>query len=228
MALVRSSKRSLRSTVWQRGPKFPGFAITPNDPPQALCVGTAPLRVLIVGGGLGTGFGTHTHQTSLTGALCRALHHALGRGIVVTSRAAARVTIADVPSTLGSTGAHTYNAVVFTPNISSAIDIRPATWQRHATQMLEYLRNTATADIPVVLTGLPPFTFTGPHQNRVAAEREAHERTVRDFASPLPRTGYAALNTSPNLDTDTDYTRFYTQSAADITAALLPLLAHAR
>ncbi len=225
MALIRSSRRSLRSTVWQRGPGFPGFAITPNDSPQALCVGPNPLRVLIVGGGLGAGFGTHTHHTALTGTLCRALHQALGRGIVLTSRAAARITISDIPSTLGSTGAHTYNAVVFTPNISSAIGTRPTTWHRHANQMLQYLRNTASADIPVVLAGLPPFTFTGPHQSRVALERQTHERTVNDFAYSLSRTGYAAVSSSPDLDKDTDYTRFYTQFATDITAALLPLLA---
>lgn len=119
-------------------------------------VGEDPLRVLVVGAGTAVGYGVRTRARALDGQLAQALAARTGRGVVVETRIRRDLRLGDTVDLLGATGAHTFDAVVWSPTIREVVRFqRPGAWVRELRRILAHLRSTGRPGTGVVLLGFP-------------------------------------------------------------------------
>jgi hypothetical protein len=117
-------------------------------------VGPAPIRVLVVGGEYAVGFGTHKREDALDGAIAGLLHLRTGRGVIVENRSQHLVRLEQLAASLGPSGAHTYDVVIWTPTFIEATRILlRARIITGISLMLRRIQSTSTAG--VVLVGFP-------------------------------------------------------------------------
>lgn len=135
-------------------------------------VGEDPLRVLVVGAGTAVGYGVRTRARALDGQLAAAIAARTGRGVVVETRIRRDLRLGDTVELLGAAGAHTFDAVVWSPTIREVVRLqRPGAWVRAVRRILAHLRSTGTAETGVVLLGFPEVPVTN-RLGELALERQ--------------------------------------------------------
>lgn len=176
----------------------PALVLFPQGTAESKVVGLDPIRALVIGAGVGVGFGVIDHEDALTGHLARAIATRSGRGAVVQNRARPRLPLDQAIDDLGTIGAHTYASVVWCPSLFEIIG-SPANGRlgRAIRRAVPFLRATAGDGVEIVLTGLPTPSSPGPGEQvsrrivprfnrslaRVCTELAAEGADVR-FAAP--------------------------------------------
>ena len=140
----------------------PALADHPLGIAESKVVGLDPVRVLVIGSGVAVGYGAPDHGSALTGFLARAVAERAGRGAVVHNRAAARQQLERAVEGLGSSGAHTYQMVVWCPSTFEVVG-SPSTGRlgRTIRRTVDFLRGTADEGLEIVLTGVPAPSAPG-------------------------------------------------------------------
>ena len=117
-------------------------------------VGPDPIRVLVVGGEYSVGFGTTRREDALDGAIAGLLHLRTGRGVTVQNRSQHLVRLEQLATSLGPSGAHTFDIVIWTPTFIEATRVLLRTRIiAGISLMLRKIQSTSTAG--VVLVGFP-------------------------------------------------------------------------
>lgn len=119
-------------------------------------VGDDPIRILLVGAGTAVGYGVQSRSDALDGRLATALAEATGRGVVVETRLRRELRLRETVDVLGASGAHTFDAVVWSPTFKEVTRLLPTTvWTVALNRIVAHLRTTGTARTRVILLGLP-------------------------------------------------------------------------
>ena len=161
--------------------------VLPTDGRFAI-VGSDPLRVLLFGGDYATGTNVRFRKNALDGAIAELLHARTGRGVIVENRSYPEMPLDRLVSSLGATGAHTFDLVIWCPTFSEAVR-RPLarTWQTALTDVIGFLRSTSSAGI--VLVGIPDLLGPAPlaqlARARARALNAAMARTAADHENVL-------------------------------------------
>ena len=121
---------------------------------RTLVPGTAPVRVLVLGGGLAVGYGVRTREEAFDGPLARLVAERTRRGVVLENRAVQHVRLPRTVASIGPTGAHTFTVAVWCPSFADGLErLRLATWRSELHAMVAALR--AERAVPLVLTCMP-------------------------------------------------------------------------
>ena len=188
-------------------------------------VGPDPLRVLLFGGDYATGTNVRTRQDALDGAVAEVLHAQTGRGVIVENRSYPEVPLDRLVASLGASGAHTFDLVIWCPTFSEGVRRpRGASWRTALNRTIRFLRSTSDAGI--LLLGIPDLLGTQPlaqlARSRARALNGAIARVAAEHEDVL-------VVTPPPVDADMvaelDGRETYRRAAATMAPALEQLLA---
>lgn len=182
----------------------------PQSPGRVSVDGHDPVRILIVGAGLASGYGVTQHDQTLAGSLAADVADATGRGVIIDIRANALLPANRAIKDIGPEGAFGYHAAVFTPCYLKA-PFRPgAGMSRHGAAIQQHLLNTGGPDLQLLMIGIPrprrysrlnlaaarpPPSPTKPCAN---THKTTHERTTSH-----PRTSRPSPSSAPSPSSTT-------------------------
>lgn len=204
--------------------------IRPEDDPRLITGADVRLRVLLVGTGVTTGWGVHTHGLALAGWLQHALQSRLEVAVDVEQVSGHGVRIADAPGLLGDRADERWDLVVVAFGLSDAFLLTATReWAAGLDRLLHRLRRRRTIGaVPALgLVGIPPMDSVraaGPfggllqrHAQRLnALSRTAVAGDRRAAFVDLP-----PLSGQGSLDGSSDDYRRWAERIADSTTALL-------
>jgi hypothetical protein len=187
-------------------------------------VGPAPIRVLVVGGEYAVGFGTDRREDALDGAIAALLHLRTGRGVTVENRSQHLVRLEQLAASLGPSGAHTYDVVIWTPTFIEATRVLLRT--RIITGISLMLRKIqTTSSAGVVLVGFPSLVGHQPLAVVGRARAGQINRTLRTVAARFPSVIVAEPPAIPLATVDTvSGSQTYHDAAVAILPAVMELV----
>ena len=181
-------------------------------------VGPDPIRVLVVGGEYAVGFGTDRREDALDGAIAGLLHLRTGRGVTVENRSQHLVRLEHLAASLGPSGAHTYDVVVWTPTFIEATRVLLRTRiTTGISLMLRRIQSTSSAG--VVLVGFPSLLGHQPLAVVGRARASQINRTLRTVAA---RFSSVVVAEPPAITLATVDTVSGSQTYHDAAVAILP------
>lgn len=191
-------------------------------------IGPDPLRVLLFGGDYATGTNVRSRKDALDGAIAELLHAQTGRGIIVENRSYPEMPLDRLVSSLGATGAHTFDLVIWCPTFSEAVR-RPLarTWQSALADVIRFLRSTSSAGI--VLLGIPDLL--GPAPLAQLARARAHTLNAAIARAAAEYENVLTVNPPPvnaAMVAETDGSKTYQHAAQALAPAIERLLSPAR
>lgn len=187
-------------------------------------IGPEPLRVLLFGGDYATGTNVRRRRDALDGAVAELLHEHTGRGVIVENRSFPEIPLDRLVSSLGASGAHTFDLVIWCPTFSEAVRRpRAATWRSVLVEVLRSLRSTSDAGI--VLLGIPDLLGAQPLAQLARFRARAINTALADAARSFED---VATLVPPPVDADMvverDGRATYRHVAQTLTPVLLQLL----
>jgi hypothetical protein len=219
--------------LWARKVLQIGFAVRlqqfhdlhphPSDGAGFTVDGPDPLRVLLIGAGLGVGYGVCVAGLALPGQLARLAALQLGRGVVVDNRTQPGQPLAKTISTLAPLRLRDYHTVVYLPAFTEVARRANHGWCSELDQLITALRGAGHGQPQIVLTGLPLPAGGGmladasrslAARQNAAMDRRAARHTLIHHV-PMPPT--TSLTRGPLFDA-----AYYHRSAE----RLAPLLRH--
>jgi hypothetical protein len=117
--------------------------------------GPDPLRILVTGAGLATGYGVTHHDQTLAGPLATDIAHATGRGVIIDIRTRPLLPANRAIAQIGIDGAHGYHAAVFTPCYLEAPFAPGAGMPRHGAAIQQHLLDTGGPTLTLLMIGIP-------------------------------------------------------------------------
>ena len=157
---------------------------------RTLRVGLDPIRILLIGAGTAAGYGVTDSAHALDGALADAVHLATGRGVVLENRTTPNVPINEVRASLGASGAHTFDVVVWAPTYLQVVErLSTNSWRRALTTLVDDLH--ADSDVDVVLLLLPHTTGRSPVAALARRWVPRINRVIEQVAAATERTSSA-------------------------------------
>lgn len=199
----------------------------PDDGEGFAVEGPDPVRVVLVGSGLGVGYGVRVSGLALSGRLGQTLAGALGRGVRVSNRTQPGAAVRKVVRLLEERPISESDAVVYLPTFLEATHPATRRWVTALEELLERLRMQAGPAVPIVLTGLPVPSAHGflerialplvAAQNAVMGHLSARESGIGYVQVP----GIVTLRGGPVFDT-----AYYQACAEAISQRLVELLPH--
>ncbi|MGT2426094.1 hypothetical protein [Amnibacterium kyonggiense] len=122
------------------------------------------LRVLLVGSGITTGWGVHSHGLALMGALRRALQVHVGRPVDIEQVSGMGTTMAHALDLIGSRAGEDWDAIVVAFGLSDAMRLtRSSVWVQAIGRLLAKLDSDMPAGplVPIAVVGIPPTDLLG-------------------------------------------------------------------
>lgn len=217
---------SLRLSLLGRAARFRLTQIRPSGAPSIWVEGPDPLRVLVTGAGLASGYGVRSWGETMAGTLARHLHRTTSRGVRLDIRAAATLPARNAVTWLGPNGAHTYEAVVFAPCYLEASISPDAGMTRHAGAIQQHLIQTGGAPLrQVLMLGVPrPSQFSWLNL-AVAEAATTTNRAMRNHAAGIDRVSFWEPAPFRSFETETPFdTQYYADLGHGVAAALSPRL----
>jgi lysophospholipase L1-like esterase len=190
--------RPIARTLFTRALTAPQVRAT--DEPSARSGSTDPTRVLLLGSGITSGWGVHTHGLALVGRLQRNLQDRLNRPVDVEQVSALGATLSEATDLLGDRATEQWDAIVVAFGLSDAMRLTPT---REWAQALDRLLAKLDGDmprgvlVPIIIAGMPPTDSIGlmtplrsifrrqPERLNLLSRR-AVERNRRTVFVPLP------------------------------------------
>ena len=185
--------------------------------------GPHQFRVLIIGAGLGVGYGTRTAEDALPGQLATVLHDSLHRGVRVEARVAVARPLRTTVRELVEQPASGHDLVIYTPAFGEAYRGHSAGWLKQLHALIDATRAGDHRPL-LVLTGLPTPRVKQPIE-QIALEQATrvnhviHETAAGSSTAYAPAPTYATPSTYRIFDPD-----HYQQLAHSIAHAATPLL----
>jgi hypothetical protein len=193
----------------------------PGDAGPVVIDGAAPVRVLVIGAGLGVGYGTRAQQDALSGQLASALHALMQRGIRVETRVEVARPLRGTLRRLADRSALAHDLVVYTPAFGEVHRGHRAGWSR---QLQVLVARTSGPRTALVLTGLPAPRVKRPIE-RITLQRAARVNAAIERAATGGFTAYAAAPTYATPSTywifDQEYYRRFAEAVARAAGPLL-------
>jgi hypothetical protein len=150
----------------------------PRDAPQAHSPGRDSVRILILGGGAGIGWGVLSHALGLPGALARSLTARTGRGADVDVIARSSMTVRSAERHADVEAIHRYDVVVLTLGIRDAAQLTsPREWLRDLAALVDRML-LASAGTHIYLAGIEPLSTLPLFQTRLGALAGAQGRML--------------------------------------------------
>ncbi|MDJ0335078.1 MAG: hypothetical protein ACOH10_06485 [Rhodoglobus sp.] len=132
---------------------------SPGSMVQITVAGPDPDRMLVMGGGVATGWGLDSQDTTFPGRLAKFISELTGRGVE------ANVTIDDFlageegPARSVTAKLRSTDAVVITPgDIDSLLMLPPAVYHRRVNSIIDRVTEGAPASVTVFVVGLVPLS----------------------------------------------------------------------
>ena len=190
--------RQVAVTLYNRALTSPHVRAT--DEPSARSGAADPVRVLLLGSGITSGWGVHTYGLALVGWLQQILQERLNRPVDVEQVSGVGVTLSEATDLLGDRATEPWDAIVVAFGLSDAMRLTPT---REWAQALDRLLARLDGDmprgvlVPIVIAGMPPTESIGlmtplasifrrqPERLNVVTRR-AVERNRRTVFAPLP------------------------------------------
>lgn len=122
------------------------------------------LRVLLVGSGITTGWGVHSHGLALMGALRRALQTRVGQPVDIEQISGVGTTMSHAAELLGDRASEPWDAIVIAFGLSDAMRLtRPTAWVQATGRLLAKLDSDMPVGplVPIVVVGIPPTDLLG-------------------------------------------------------------------
>lgn len=149
-------------------------------------VGSAPIRVLLLGGDYAVGYNVPTRALALDGAIADVLHELTGRGVIVENRSRPELPLERAAASIGAIGAHTFDLTVWTPTFTEAsrhLLTRP--WRRALHEILEVVRRTS--DSGLIMLSVPMLLGPQPIAMLARFRAAAITREIRRVVARDPR-----------------------------------------
>jgi hypothetical protein len=147
----RRLRQALLANDWSKGPTPPHHAIVRAPGPD-------PIHLLLLGGGIATGYGTASHEVALAGHLARQIAQTSRRGVDMQVCVAPRLTISEASRLAGDTAANQYDAVILAIGVQDAIDgADPQWWATQTESLIGHFTRPASPGRVFVIT-VPPVT----------------------------------------------------------------------
>ena len=224
MPLLRSLKRVVLR-IWFAAElgRFISQQPRPDLTDPVTIVGPEQFRVLIIGAGLGVGYGARTAREALPGQLATVLHDSLHRGVRVETRVAVARPLRTTAREIAEQPALGHDLVVYTPAFGEAYRGHTAGWLKQLRALIEATRAGDHRPL-LVLTGLPTPRVKRPIEQIALEQATRVNRVIREAAAGSS-TAYAP---APTYATPSTYRIFdpdhYQQLAHSIAHAAAPLL----
>jgi len=224
MRLVRSLKRVVLR-VWFAAElaRFISQQPRPDLTDPVTIDGPQQLRVLIVGAGLGVGYGARTAREALPGQLASVLHDSLHRGVRVETRVAVAQPLRTTAREVAEQPALGHDLVIYTPAFGEVYRGHTTGWLKQLRTLIDATRAGGRPPL-LVLTGLPTPRVKRPIEQIALEQANRVNRVIHDTAADrstayAPAPTYATPNTYRIFDPD-----HYEQLARSIARAAAPLL----
>ncbi|WP_165064210.1 GDSL-type esterase/lipase family protein [Marisediminicola senii] len=157
----------------------------PAGPPQCHTAGPDGDRVLIVGSGPAVGWGVHTHDLALPGALARAMTARTGRAVTVDLIADSDMRLSDLPGHLREAKLWRYDAIVVCIGANEALHLaNPRHWRRDYAAVIDVIRSSDTGAV-LVAAGIPPIRSIDIFDSVLGSVAAAHADRLNDITAAL-------------------------------------------
>ncbi|MDQ1531999.1 MAG: hypothetical protein QOE37_2104 [Microbacteriaceae bacterium] len=170
----------------------------PSDGPGFAVDGPDPLRVLLIGAGLGVGYGVCVAGLALPGHLARLTANRLGRGAIVDNLARPGLALTKTVPLVASAGLGAYQAVVYLPAFTDVTRGAGPSWVASLDELIQAVRLAGPDRLQIVLTGLPEPQGVGVLDDASRSLAVAQNATMARRAAGDPLIHYVAM---PPVDT---------------------------
>jgi len=134
---------------WQRSP-------LPAASPTVHGAGADPVRVLLSGSGIATGYGVHTHDLGYAGQLARQLAKLSGRAIDIDIHVSPQMTAKTCSHDLSSVSLGRFDAIVLVVGTVEALQLRSSkSWRKDVGALLETTRSNSGAETEIFVVSMP-------------------------------------------------------------------------
>jgi len=153
---------------WSRLPRPPGSGIVYTPGPRAL-------RLLLIGGGIATGYGTLVHELALAGELGRRITALGGRGTAIEILTDADVDVSDGPALLDRVRVERFDAIVACFGVAESATPKPEReWRHQLDSFADAVKQTGAPDLQLFVVAIPlvsgiPRLWARLNQRRVEA-----------------------------------------------------------
>jgi len=224
MRLVRSLNRVvLRFWFAAEFTRFISQQPRPDLTEPVTVYGPQEVRVLIIGAGLGVGYGTRTAEDALPGQLATELHASLHRGIRVDTQVEIARPLRATVRDLLQRPALGYDLIIYTPAFGEAYHGHTAAWSKQLRALIAATQ-AGNHSPSLVLTGLPTPRVKRPIE-RIALEHATRVNQAIQVSAVSTSSAYAAAPTYATPSTyrifDPDHYQQLAHSIAQTAATLL-------
>lgn len=200
----------------------------PSDSRRQIAPGPNVDRVLIAGGGIGSGAGVRAQELALPGRLAEALSTATGRGAVVDVAADPGVTAGDTEAMLASARIEHYDAIILTLGTSEAYRLVPvAAWTASLERVLDALTPRLGRGSVLYITSAAPLSRPLPNDVGFRRLRTAHadrlDAATAAVVAERPAVRFVATD-EPDADVRWNCTADYDRLARRLAPILRPQL----
>ena len=194
----------------------------PSSRGRVAVAGLDPIRILVTGAGLATGYGVTHHEQTLAGPLAADIAHATGRGVIIDIRSSPLLPARQAIAAIGVDGAHGYHAAIFTPCYLEAPFAPGAGMSRHGTAIQLHLLDTGGPGLQLLMLGIPrPSRYSRLNVAAVEAATITNQAMRRNTHTD-PRAQYLAPPDFESLALERPFDEhYYAQVGHDAATSLL-------
>ncbi len=216
---LRPVTRLWYSRVLGAGPLSP----KPMDAPVIRSGVPGAERLLLLGNGPASGWGTVTFQLALVGHLARAMTTRTGDPWDADFVGEEMMNLASARAWLGDRELSPYRAIVLVIGVNDALRLTPVqNWERDLTALLAYLSAGAPAGAPILVSGIPQpsrsSSFVAPFGGVADRHAVLLNAATQQLVADLPTVSYVHL--TPPAGHPVDSPGAYQSLAAVIGAEL--------
>ncbi|NEM90789.1 GAF domain-containing protein [Galbitalea soli] len=206
---------------WSSGPQAPERAVVHAS-------GGAPLRILLLGGSIATGYGVATQDLAIAGHLARQLATRVGRGIDIDVVVERDSTIAGALALAATVDLRGYDAVILSTGVQDALDGASARWWvAQLAHLVARVRRDAALPVLVLEVPTPSRLMPLPLVSRLYADARARRlnQALRPVADAARGVHLVEMPIGPQLDPDRFHSpRTYAAWARPIVDGVAPIL----
>jgi hypothetical protein len=160
-----------------------------QDRPCARTCGVDSIKVLLIGSGLGAGWGVHTHDRGLIGSLPRAIARRCAGAVSTNGIVATHLRLADVGQMLPAVALDRFAVVCAALGENDALAFRSSrAWRRQTHDLLDSLAAHGRDSLQVVVGGLPPVTSVPIYRDWIGRRVERHVARLNEITRALCET----------------------------------------